>query len=480
MSTAILLFRRDLRLADHPAMQAALDSADHVLPLYIQDPEAEGDWTPGAASKWWLHHSLNALDTALRMRGSALVVLSGDTLTALRRAIATTDADTVQWSRCYEPAAIGRDKELTTALRKQGLSVGSHNSALMMEPWTLATNNGDPYRMFSPFARRFEAHWPGSNPSHEPEAIPWPDMANEMPRSKPAIDALELLPQTRWDAGFYEHWRPGESGAKARLEHFMTHTAGDYKRLRELPGVDGTSALSPHLHFGEISPRQCWAVAEAAKAQAGDEGLGPFQRELIWREFGHHLLYNYPHSAEQPLNTRFAHFPWRQPADYAQDLRAWQAGRTGVPIVDAGMRQLWHTGWMHNRMRMIVGSFLTKNLLIPWQEGARWFWDTLVDADLASNTLGWQWVGGSGADAAPYFRIFNPVLQAQKFDADGAYVRRWVPELATLPDKALHAPWEAKGLSDTGVRLGRDYPDAIVDLRASRNRALTAYEHVKG
>ena len=480
MSTALLLFRRDLRLADNPALQAALDSADAVLPVYIHDPEV--DWTPGAASNWWLHHSLLALDATLRERRSALIVRAGDTLSELRALIDATSADAVHWNRCYEPAAIARDKTLKAALRDAGLRVESHNSALMMEPWTLATDNGDPYRVFSPFARRFNAHWQPSRMTEAPATIPWPIGAADQPKGGAAIKALGLLPRIDWDVGFYEHWRPGVDGAHARLDSFMAGTAGDYKRLRELPGIDGTSALSPHLHFGELSPRECWAAAETAKAQGGGDGIDHFQRELIWREFAYHLLYHFPHTTDTPLNPRFADFPWRTPADYAEDLKAWQAGDTGVPIVDAGMRQLWHTGWMHNRVRMIVGSFLTKNLLIPWQEGARWFWDTLVDADLASNTLGWQWAAGSGADAAPYFRIFNPVLQAQKFDTEGTYVRRWVPELSRLSDKALHAPWEAKPevLAQAGVQLGRDYPEAIVDLKASRARALEAYERVKG
>jgi deoxyribodipyrimidine photo-lyase len=482
MSTALLLFRRDLRLADHPGLQAAMDSAETILPVYIHEPEAEGDWAPGAASSWWLHHSLLALDAALRALGSALVVRAGDTLSQLRALSEATDAETVHWSRCYEPAAIARDKRLKAALREAGLRVESHNGALMMEPWQLATGKDAPYRVFSPFARRFHAHWQPRELAEPPGRIPWPRTADALPQGEAAIAALGLLPRVKWDAGFREQWRPGAEGAQARLQAFMAGTARDYKRLRERPGVDGTSALSPHLHFGEISPRQCWEAAEAAKAQGAGDGIEHFQRELIWREFAYHLIYHFPHTTDAPLNPRFADFPWRAAADYAEDLKAWQAGRTGVPIVDAGMRQLWRTGWMHNRLRMIVGSFLTKNLLIPWQEGARWFWDTLVDADLASNTLGWQWAAGSGADAAPYFRIFNPVLQARKLDADGTYVRRWVPELAELPDKVLHAPWEARpeALARAGVRLGCDYPEPIVDLKASRARALEAYERVKG
>ena len=367
-------------------------------------------------------------------------------------------------------------------MRDAGISVRSHASNLMAEPWTLATGNGDPYRVYSPFARRFHAFYQPSEPLPAPTRVPWPEAAASMAQGAAAIDALELLPRIRWDEGLAGAWSPGEAGAQQRLQQFVGSAAGRYDTGREAPGTDGTSRLSPHLHFGELSPRQAWAASEAVKDQSTQSGVEHFQRELIWREFAYHLIYHFPHTVDTPLNPRFAEFPWRSPSDYAEDLRAFQRGQTGIPIVDAGMRQLWHTGWMHNRVRMIVGSFLTKNLLIPWQEGARWFWDTLVDADLASNTLGWQWAAGSGADAAPYFRIFNPVLQSQKFDADGAYVREWVPEIATLPNKQLHAPWEASAsvLRQAGICLGEHYPQPRVDLKASRQRALDAYEQVKG
>ncbi|MEQ9011112.1 deoxyribodipyrimidine photo-lyase [Algiphilus sp.] len=482
MSTHIVWFRRDLRLADNPALYAALEEADAVLPVYIHAPEQEADWPPGAASRWWLHHSLNALHAALEQRGSGLIVRAGDPLTVLQELIAASGATAVHWGRCYEAAAIARDRSVKAALREAGISVRSHASNLMAEPWTLATGNGDPYRVYSPFARRFHAFVQPSEPLPAPARVPLPEAATRMALGSAAIDALELLPRIRWDEGLAEAWSPGEAGAQARLQHFVHSGAGRYDTGREAPGTDGTSRLSPHLHFGELSPRQAWAASEAVKDQSTQSGVEHFQRELIWREFAYHLIYHYPHTVDTPLNPRFADFPWRSPSDYAEDLRAFQRGQTGIPIVDAGMRQLWHTGWMHNRVRMIVGSFLTKNLLIPWQEGARWFWDTLVDADLASNTLGWQWAAGSGADAAPYFRIFNPILQSQKFDADGAYVREWVPEIAALPNKPLHAPWEASAsvLREAGIRLGEHYPEPRVDLKASRQRALDAYEKVKG
>lgn len=482
MSTHIVWFRRDLRLADNPALHGALEAADRIVPLYIHAPEQEGAWRPGAASNWWLHHSLLALHAALQERGAGLFVRSGEPLAVLRELVRATGTEAVHWGRCYEAAAMERDRTVKAGLRDDGVSVRSHNVALMAEPWTLATGNGDPYRVYSPFARRFHAFHNPSAPLPAPTRMALPDTAADQPQGEEAIASLELLPRIPWDEGLRAAWTPGETGAQARLDHFMANAAGAYDTGREAPGVDGTSRLSPHLHFGEISPNQAWAASEAAKKEQSEAGIAHFQRELIWREFAYHLLYHYPHTVDTPLNPRFSDFPWRTPEKYAEDLRAFQQGQTGIPIVDAGMRQLWTTGWMHNRVRMIVGSFLTKNLLIPWQEGAAWFWDTLVDADLASNTLGWQWAAGSGADAAPYFRIFNPVLQSQKFDAGGAYLRHWVPELTALPDKALHAPWDAAAptLRQAGIALGQDYPRPLVDLKASRQRALDAYEKVKG
>jgi len=483
MSTHIVWFRRDLRLADNPALHAAIEDAECVVPLYIHAPQAEGDWPPGAASNWWLHHSLQALQADLRACSANLIVREGDPLAILRELITKTGAEAVHWGRCYEPAAIERDRAVKAGLRDDGVSVRSHNSALMAEPWTLATGNGDPYRVYSPFARRFHAFHTPTEPLPAPSYIRLPEGVSDQPTGEVAIEALQLLPTIPWDEGLRAAWTPGEAGAQARLDSFMQTGAATYDTGRETPGTDGTSRLSPHLHFGELSPNQAWAACEAASGNSeAPSGIAHFQRELIWREFAYHLLYHYPHTVDTPLNPRFSDFPWRAPADYADDLRAFQRGQTGIPIVDAGMRQLWHCGWMHNRVRMIVGSFLTKNLLIPWQEGARWFWDTLVDADLASNTLGWQWAAGSGADAAPYFRIFNPVLQSQKFDGQGAYVRHWVPEIAALPDKALHAPWEAGAptLRQAGISLGQQYPKPLVDLKASRQRALAAYDKVKG
>ncbi|GAC1633749.1 MAG: deoxyribodipyrimidine photo-lyase [Nevskia sp.] len=478
--TALLWFRRDFRLADNPALVRALERHARVLPVYVHAPDEEAPWQPGAASRWWLHHSLAALSSALAALGAPLVIRQGATLDCLRALIAATGAQAVYWNRLYEPAIVARDTALKQALREDGVAAESCNSALMIEPWDIETGGGDPYRVFTPFwrngvARALRAALPA------PEAIPAPE---QVPSSLP-LAALGLRPKIAWDAGFHEAWTPGERGAWARLERFCAGGIAHYHAQRDLPGVEAKSALSPHLPFGTIGPVQIVHRTRQLLAEDHSAGLVAnvehFVRELGWREFAHHLLFHYPKTPEQPLYPKFAPFPWREPAEYAADLRAWQRGNTGIPIVDAGMRQLWHTGVMHNRVRMIVASFLTKNLLIPWQEGARWFWDTLVDADGGSNPANWQWVAGSGADAAPYFRIFNPVLQSAKFDDQGVYLRHWLPALAQLPDAALHAPWDAKPalLLAAKFSLGRDYPRPIVNLAESRERALAAYGRIK-
>jgi deoxyribodipyrimidine photo-lyase len=479
MKTALVWFRRDFRLTDNPALQRALESAERIVPVYVHAPEEQGGWKPGAASDWWLHHSLVALSSALAQRGSRLVIRRGDSLAELRRLAAESGATEIFWNRLYEPALVERDTRIKDALRHDGLDAESENSALLVEPWTLKTAAGDPYRVFTPFWRAAaERLHPGS-------VIPAPGRMPGIKLTGLMVDELGLRPRISWDAAFTESWQPGETGAMARLERFCRVTASQYGERRDIPGVEGTSGLSPHLHFGEIGPRQVLARIERLKAESREDGVlrnaEHYVRELGWREFSHHLLFHFPATTDHPLNPRFRDFPWRKPADYAADLRAWQRGRTGVPIIDAGMRQLWTSGWMHNRVRMIVASFLTKNLLIPWQEGARWFWDTLVDASLPQNTLGWQWSAGSGADAAPFFRIFNPVLQSAKFDPQGVYLRRWVPEIAKLPDEAMHAPWQidAHVLAAAGLRLGVDYPPPLVDLPTSRQLALAAYQRIK-
>lgn len=479
---AIVWLRRDLRLADQPALHAAATRHERVLPVYLYAPEEEAPWSPGAASRWWLHHTLAALGESLAGLGSPLLIRRGPSLDGLRTLAKETGAAAVYWTRVYEPAAIARDKAVKEALRADGLIAESFNAALLFEPWELQTGGGDPYRVFSPFWRNAEARLDAL-----PPPLP-PPVALKPPAERPAgiaVEALALLPRIPWDGGFREHWQPGEAGALAALQRFAADPIRRYKEQRDLPAVPATSALSPHLHFGELSPRTALAAARDAAREAGPGWLANaehFVRELGWREFSHHLLYHYPRTTDAPMYDKFAAFPWRDPAHYAADLAAWQRGRTGIPIVDAGMRQLWHTGWMHNRVRMIVASVLTKNLLIPWQEGALWFWDTLVDASLPQNSLGWQWSAGCGADAAPYFRIFNPVLQGEKFDGEGAYTRHWVPEVARLPDRFLHRPWEAPSEVRRAAGIGLDsvYATPVVDLAKSRDRALAAYEKIKG
>ncbi|QQO54992.1 MAG: deoxyribodipyrimidine photo-lyase [Thiohalocapsa sp. PB-PSB1] len=474
--TALVWFRRDLRLTDNPALQQAIARCEHVLPIYIWAPDEEAPWQPGGASRWWLHHSVTALSAQIEALGSRLIVARGDSLAVLQRLIQKTGARHCCWNRLYEPAIVKRDTAIKQALRSAGIHCTSFNAALMLEPWQVKTGADAPYRVFSPYWRRCQPQLDDiGSPVPAPAALPpITDEIDSLP-----IDDLNLLPRIRWDQGLAQTWQPGESGAARRLERFLTGAIEHYGEGREYPGQPGTSALSPYLHWGEISPRQILkAIQERGLAKQSDSEH--FIRELGWRDFSYQMLYHFPHTPLEPLNPKFASFPWRQDADGTL-LRCWQQGQTGIPIVDAGMRELWSTGWMHNRVRMIVASFLTKNLRLPWQQGARWFWDTLTDADLASNTQGWQWSAGSGADAAPYFRIFNPVRQGERFDPEGIYVRRWCPELASLPDKLIHQPWQASPtqLQQAQLVLENDYPVPVVDLSTSRAEALAAYEQIK-
>jgi deoxyribodipyrimidine photo-lyase len=462
MTTAIVWFRRDLRLRGNPALAAAIAGHARVLPVYIHAADEDGDWPAGGASRSWLHHALEALDASLRGLGSRLVLAKGPTEAALTRLVEVSGAQAVYWNRLYTPTAVARDRGLKAQLRARGLDVTTCNGALLYEPWEVLTGAGDPYRVFTPYWRRAAARLEPSPPIPTPTTLADPGIEGL------SLAALGLKPPIPWDRDFYAEATPGEVGAQAALQDFLDRGLRDYANGRDLPARPGTSRLSAHLHFGEISVRQ---VANAVLAiDPRPEGVGAaFLRELGWRDFSAQLLYHYPHTPDQPLNAAYAAFPW---ADVdPSKLRAWQQGRTGIPIIDAGMRQLWQSGWMHNRVRMIVASFLTKNLRYPWQLGARWFWDTLVDADLASNTQGWQWSGGCGADAAPYFRIFNPVTQGERFDPAGDYVRRWVPELRGLGPKSIHQPWTMGGV--------RGYPAPIVDLKQSRDAALAAFQQLR-
>jgi deoxyribodipyrimidine photo-lyase len=463
MSTALVWFRRDLRVADNPALCAAVAAGHTPIPVYIHAPHEEQPWEPGAASLWWLHHSLLALDGDLKALGSSLVLRGGDTAVELDRLIAETGACAVYWSRLYDPALVRRDASIKEGLRGRGIEAHSHAAHLIAEPWEIKNGSGQPYRVFSPFWRKLRASLP------LPEPLPAPSTLAPHEVTGIELDTLELLPRIEWDQGFYGVWSPGSEAALGQLNEFVIGALENYSAGRDRPDRPGTSRLSPHLHFGEISPRQVADRLLRKSSPAQRELAEPYLRELGWRDFGHHLLYHFPHTTEQALQTGFAAFDWAE-VDPAQ-MSAWQRGRTGIPIIDAGMRQLWSTGWMHNRVRMIAASFLTKNLRYHWLHGARWFWDTLVDADLAANTQGWQWTAGSGADAAPYFRIFNPITQGERFDPLGTYVRRYVPELAHLPAEHIHQPWTVGGV--------RGYPEPIVDLKRSREAALAAYSTLR-
>jgi len=478
MPLTIVWFRQDLRLQDNPALAAALKGGAPVLPVYILDEAGEGRWPMGGATRWWLHHSLRRLDEALRDRGSRLLLAKGESGAVLRALHGQTGATAVHWNRRYEPAVIARDKAIKAELTAAGVEAKSFNSALLFEPHTVQNKSGGPFQVFTPFWKHCLAL-----PVDEPVRLVAGALAS--PAKWPSsleLAELGLLPRSKWDAGLAAAWQPGEAAALKRLKKFTAGAMTQYADQRNRPDADGTSALSPHLHFGELGPRQVWAAVRALSKDSGvfpaNRGGQVFLSEVGWREFAYHLLYHFPQTPVQPLRAEFAAFPWRTDA---KQLRAWQKGRTGYPIVDAGMRQLWQTGWMHNRVRMIVASFLVKHLRLSWQEGAAWFWDTLIDADLASNTLGWQWTAGCGADAAPYFRIFNPILQGAKFDPEGAYVRHWVPELERMPVEFIHSPWEApmNVLAGAGLMLGRDYPHPMVDHGVARVAALTALKTIR-
>ena len=469
----IVWFRQDLRLVDNLALLAAVATGRPIIALYILDEIGAGAWPLGGASRWWLRHSLAALAAQLTARGASLVLRRGQAGAILENLIAEAAAGAVFWNRCYEPAAIARDKAIKAALEARGIDAKSFNASLLFEPWTITTQSGQPFKVYTPFAKACRAAEEPAQPVPAPARLTGLD---PMPASE-ALDSWGLLPtRPDWAGGLRASWTPGEAGAAARLDRFLDAAVATYRSERNRPDLEATSRLSAHLHFGEIGPRQLW---HATRARAGHgAGAEHFISEILWREFAHHLLFHWP---ELPVRNWRAQFDGFPRTENAAGLAAWQRGRTGYPIVDAGMRELWQTGWMHNRVRMIVGSFLVKDLLLPWQSGAAWFWDTLVDADLANNSASWQWVAGCGADAAPYFRVFNPMLQGEKFDPEGDYVRRYVPELGKLPVKFIHRPWEADAaaLRAAGVELGRTYPAPIVDHADARTRALAAFAALK-
>lgn len=471
-SPAIVWLREDLRLADNPALTAAIAAKRPLILVYILDDETPGQWRMGGASRWWLHHSLEALARDVSKKDAALTLRRGRADSVLLDLVREMGAGAVFWNRCYEPHAVARDKALKETLSAQGVEAVSCNGALMNEPWTVKTKSGEPFKVFTPFWRaclQLEIRATFAAPKR---LEGWPDgLASD------TLSDWSLLPtRPNWAKQFETAWTPGEAGAHRALTAFIEDRLHDYAEGRDQLGVDGTSRLSPHLHFGEISPVQVRRVVEAAVVQepALQRGADKFLSELGWRDFSANLLFHWPTLPEANWRAQFDAFAWR---DDEAAFVAWTRGQTGYPVVDAAMRELWTTGYMHNRARMIAASFLIKHLLIDWRRGEEWFWDTLVDADLANNAASWQWVAGSGADASPYFRIFNPVTQGERYDADSSYVRRWVPELAKLADEVIHSPWTASAetLARAGVKLGKTYPAPIVDHALARERALAAF-----
>jgi deoxyribodipyrimidine photo-lyase len=468
MPATIVWFRQDLRLADNPALHAAAGQGA-VIPLYILDDETPGAWKAGGATRWWLHKSLEALTADLEKRGSQLILRQGNAEKIVAGLVKETGATAVHWNRQYEPYAIARDKRLKEALKANGVTAESFNASLLKEPWEVKTGSDGPYKVFTPF-------WRAASSAVEIDStLPAPKKLTA-PGAWPRSDALakwKLLPtKPNWATGFEPLWTPGEAGAQKRLTQFIAKSLARYAGGRDRPDEQNTSRLSPHLHFGEIGPRQVWRAMQVAKQDAlAERNADKFLSEIGWREFSHHLLYHFPALPERNFRPAFDNFPWEK---NERAYKAWTKGMTGYPLVDAGMRELWTTGTMHNRVRMAAASFLIKHLMTDWRRGAAWFWDTLLDADLANNSASWQWVAGSGADAAPYFRIFNPVLQGEKFDPAGAYVRKWIPELAKCDPRLIHRPWATPNFKSLG------YPSPIVEHATARTRALAAYKAIAG
>ncbi|MFN3171330.1 MAG: cryptochrome/photolyase family protein [Hyphomicrobiales bacterium] len=470
---SIVWFRNDLRLDDNPALAKVAANGSPVVALYVFDQS--GERPLGGASLWWLHHALAALQTSLSDLKVPLLLRVGSADDVVPSVVADIGAASVYWNRRYTAGGITQDAAIKAHLKAEDIEAESFNANLLYEPWALKTGAGGPYRVFTPFSRAARASGTPNQPTRAPKAIQaWSGTADTL-----ELSDLNFLPtHPDWAGGLREAWAPGTDGARANLASFVADKLSGYPDDRNVPGMEATTRLSPHLRFGEISPREVWHAAEIADAPR--DSIFKFHQELLWREFSYHLLYHYPDLGSENHQSKFDDFPWldHTSGKGAEHLKAWHHGQTGYPIVDAGMRELWHTGYMHNRVRMIVGSFLVKHLLIDWRAGEAWFWDTLVDADPANNTASWQWIAGSGADAAPYFRIFNPVLQGEKFDGDGAYTRRWVPEVSKLPKKYLHKPWEAPTtvLREAGMTLGSTYPHPIVDHKSARDRALQAFK----
>ncbi len=446
---------RDLRIHDNPALNAA--ASGKIIPLYIHSPQEEKKWKGGSASNWWLHHSLENLKKQYQEQGITLVIRSGNALDVLEEIFSEKPINCVYWNYRYEPNLGKRDKKIIAALNKQDVPVHQFEGNYLITPSQILNKTNKPYSVFTPFSRNLLENSEWRTPLSRPK------MQGAHKLKSETIQSLKLLPKKGWAEEFSDYWTPGREGAMSKLKSF-TPKVSKYTNNRDIPSICGTSHLSPHLHFGEISPHEIWK-----KLDYKEKKSMPFLRQLIWREFGNYFLYHSPEAADESWKIKFEEFDWNP---NKKNLRAWQKGLTGYPIVDAGMRELWQTGWMHNRVRMIVGSFLVKHLRIHWIEGAKWFWDTLVDADLANNTLGWQWIAGCGPDAAPYFRIFNPILQGKKFDPKGEYIRRFVPELADVSNQWIHSPWESPDKIS-------NYPSPIVDHSTAREEALASYQKIK-
>lgn len=464
--TTIFWFRQDLRLSDNPGLLAAA-SHGAVMPIYILDDEAAATFKMGEASRLWLHHSLKKLNESLNDK---LNVYQGNSEDIILNIIKNNKVDAVYWNRCYEPWRIKEDTSLQKLLQSKNIECKTFNASLLWEPWEVVKSDHTAYKVFTPFYC---------------QALKTPSPRNSLPLPKKLvlledknntskIEDFKLLPNNPWYTSIEKQWKIGEKAAQKKLVDFLDHGLLNYTENRDYPDKSNFSKLSPHLHFGEISPHQIWHTTQKKAIGISKKEGDHFLRALIWREFSYSMLYHFPDLPNKNFKSKFNHFPW-QHDDLL--LKAWQQGQTGYPLVDAGMRELWQTGTMHNRVRMIVASFLVKNLLINWRHGEAWFWDCLLDADLASNSFNWQWVAGSGADASPYFRIFNPTTQGEKFDKEGHYTRRFVPEISQLPNRFLFKPWEAPDavLNTAGITLGETYPQPIVNLQNSRNRALDAY-----
>ena len=480
-ASTIVWFQNDLRLEDNPAFIHGIKSPSNLIPIFIWDEERDWFSSMGEASRWWLHHSLEALSQSLKKLGLDLLIFKGKTDLVLQELVGKNRVEQVLWNRRYDPSSFQSDKKVSRFLDGLGVESSDFPAYTLFEPDRIRNKSGGIYKVFTPFwkccLQFLDEIQPLAFPtlSEKVQTIPLHLGSYDCLCS---IGDLGLLPQVKWDRLFEKTWNVGEKNASLGLNDFLNTKATQYKLSRDIPSVVGTSRLSAALHFGEISPRQ---VVQATREQFGDSGLQDpgvacYLSELGWREFSTHLLYHFSELPQKSLRPEFEKFPWQNSNLF---LKAWQKGCTGIPMVDAGMRELWQTGWMHNRVRMIVASFLVKNLMVDWRLGAEWFSNSLVDADIASNVLSWQWVAGCGVDASPYYRIFNPVTQGQKFDPEGEYVKKWIPELCAIPKKWVHCPWEANEDLQNHWGLGDDYPKPIVDLKESRQIALDAYQSIK-